>query len=85
MRTRTLTQGYFSGGWICEVTSRVFESMGVRAVAKTRANFTQASADLYPSLVSSYTRCVYEIVAGNVDICVAGARAQCVDVDLVVF
>jgi len=78
--------GYFSGGWICEVTAEIFASMGVKAVAKTRANFTQASADLYPSLVSSYTRCVYEIVAGNVDICVSGARplyVWCIYIDLV--
>lgn len=61
----------WNGGWICEVTSRIFNNMGVKTIAKTRANFTQASADLYPSLVSSYTRCVYEIRAGNVDICVA--------------
>lgn len=61
----------WNGGWICSITAEMFKNMGVNTIAKTRANFTDASKKLYPSLVSSYTRCVYEIVAGNVDICVA--------------
>jgi hypothetical protein len=57
-------------GWICEASAEIFSNLGYELVALTRANFTQASADLYKG-GSSYTRCIYEIIAGNVDICVS--------------
>lgn len=57
-------------GWICDATSKIFENLGLTVEASTKANFTQASKDLYTG-GSSYTRCIYEIIAGNQDICVS--------------
>jgi len=60
----------WNAGWMCSATADIFEQLGVVVVASTKANFTQASRDLYTG-GSSYTRCMYEIVAGNQDMCVS--------------
>ena len=60
----------WNSGWMCAATADIFEQLGLNMVASTRANFTQASRDLYKG-GSSYTRCMWEIVAGNQDMCVS--------------
>merc|ERR1712216_460850 len=55
---------------MCTITSQAFAKIGVNVVALTRANFTEATLR-DDALISSYTRCVYEIVDEKVDICVA--------------
>jgi len=58
----------WDSGWVCQVTSEIFRDMGVEVIAKTKANTTVSTA-VY-SGPSSYTRCVYEVVLKQVDICV---------------
>lgn len=50
-------------------SDRILTSLGVNIVAMTRANFSAESAAQYTG-VSSFTRCVYEVKVGKVDLCV---------------
>jgi len=59
----------WNDGWVGELTFRIFTSLGVDVVAMTRANFSEESALAYTG-VSSFTRCVWEVQLGKVDICV---------------
>ena len=47
----------------------VLSSLGADVVALTRANFTAQSRQFYKGS-SSFTRCVWEVKLGNVDMCV---------------
>ena len=64
----------WNGGWVGALFREIFDELGAPVAAMTRANFSQASYDEYVVKLkggSSFTRCVYEIRLGNVDVCVS--------------
>lgn len=56
-------------GWVGELFATITNNLGANVVAMTRANFTAASSQIYKG-ASSYTRCVWEVNRGMVDICI---------------
>ena len=59
----------WDGGWIGEMVADILFQLDWNVTALTRANFSQESAEIYTGS-SSYTRCVWEVRLGNVDLCV---------------
>jgi len=59
----------WNSGWVGELANTILTNLGANVVALTRANFTAASAQMYQG-GSSYTRCVWEVNRGMVDLCV---------------
>lgn len=76
---KTATPGCFdyknwNKGWVGAIAKEIFDEIGSSVVAMTRANFSQESYEVYVKGLnggSSFTRCVYEIRLGYVDICVS--------------
>jgi len=58
----------WNGGWIGSYMNQVLKDLGVNVVALTKANFSSATKAASPA--SAFTRCVWEVKFGNVDLCV---------------
>mmetsp|Transcript_7423 Transcript_7423/g.17958 ORF Transcript_7423/g.17958 Transcript_7423/m.17958 type:complete len:715 (+) Transcript_7423:3-2147(+) len=56
-------------GWVGELAHNIVTSLQLNITAMTRANFSEAGRAAYEG-ASSYTRCVWEVRVGHVDLCV---------------
>jgi len=56
-------------GWVGEFSNQFLLELNMNATALTRANFSKEVFEVYKG-GSSYTRCVWEVRLGNVDLCV---------------
>ena len=52
----------------------ILSNLGADVVALTRANFTAESKAVYKG-ASSFTRCVWEVKLGHVDLCVGESNS----------
>mmetsp|Transcript_6279 Transcript_6279/g.14664 ORF Transcript_6279/g.14664 Transcript_6279/m.14664 type:complete len:796 (-) Transcript_6279:127-2514(-) len=59
----------WDSGWVGELAHNIVQSLQINVTAMTRANFSEAGYNAYKG-VSSYTRCVWEVRVGHVDVCV---------------
>jgi len=59
----------WNGGWVGALAFSVLQELKYPIQALTKANFTKASALAYKGS-SSFTRCVWEVLLDNVDLCV---------------
>uniref|UniRef100_A0A7S0W1Q3 Ionotropic glutamate receptor C-terminal domain-containing protein n=1 Tax=Hemiselmis tepida TaxID=464990 RepID=A0A7S0W1Q3_9CRYP len=55
-------------GWVGEFTNTFLKELNMNVTALTRANFSKEVYEVYKG-GSSYTRCVWEVRLGNVDLC----------------
>jgi hypothetical protein len=58
----------WNGGWVGAFMQKVLKDLGVNVIAMTKANFSAAAVNI--STPSSFTRCVWDVKFGNVDLCV---------------
>ena len=58
----------WNGGWIGSYMHKVLKYLDVKAVAMTKANLSDQAMNITTD--SNFTRCVWELNFGNVDLCV---------------
>jgi hypothetical protein len=58
----------WNGGWVGAYMNQVLLDLGVNVIALTKANFSAEARNV--STASSFTRCVWDVKFGKVDLCV---------------